>query len=205
MNIKDVKKMMGREDRPRTLEIMREFAVLILLTEIEGKLCFVFEKRAAGIRQPGDVCFPGGKVEPGESLAECALRETEEEIGISSSRIQMLGEFATQYELTSIAMHSLVGFASEEALAHIHINEAEVSEVFTVPVEFFAENKPYIYEYDVVQAVEDFPYEKFGIRNDYKWRKGHKSIALYRYEDKVIWGLTAAIARSFAGEMTNLC
>ena len=199
IDYKAVKDMMQGLNGVRTLEIMREFAVLVLLTEIDGKLCFVFEKRAAGIRQPGDICFPGGKLEPGESLAECALRETEEEIGIKD--VELLGEFAVQYELTSIAMHSIVGFVEQEELANIKINEAEVAEVFTVPVEFFMQNEPYLYEYDIVQDVKDFPYEKFGINKDYRWRVGHKAIALYQYGDRVIWGLTAAIARKFASQL----
>ena len=204
IDYKAVKDMMQGLDGVQTLEIMREFAVLVLLTEIDGKLCFVFEKRAAGIRQPGDICFPGGKLEPGESLAECALRETEEEIGIKD--IELFGEFAVQYELTSIAMHSIVGFVEQEELANIKINEAEVAEVFTVPVEFFMENEPYLYEYDIVQDVKDFPYEKFGINKDYRWRVGNKAIALYQYGDRVIWGLTAAIARKFASQLreTNI-
>lgn len=198
MNFEQVKNLMkGR--KPTTLEIMREFAVLILLTEKEDGLHFVFEKRAEGIKQPGDVCFPGGKVEPGESLAQCVLRETEEEIGVTG--IEILGEFAVQYELTSIAMHSLVGFVSEEKLAQMKLNEGEVAEVFTVPVAFFVKNKPYTYDYDILQDVKDFPYEKFGIRSDYKWRVGHKTIVLYQYEDRLIWGLTAAIVKKFAEEM----
>ena len=198
IKFENVEKMMQQLDGPQTLEIMREFAVLVLLTEIDGRLCFVFEKRAAGIRQPGDICFPGGKVEPGESLAECALRETEEEIGLCPSKIKLLGEFAVQYELTSIAMHSIVGFVRGDALTGLSLNPTEVAEVFTVPVDFFAENEPYLYEYDIIQDVKGFPYEEFGINKDYRWRVGHKAIALYRYGDRVIWGLTAAIARKFA-------
>ena len=232
MNLVGVRRLMDGIDGPRTLEIMREFAVLVLLTEIDGQLCFVFEKRAAGIRQPGDICFPGGKVEPGESLAECVLRETEEEIGIRPSDIEVLGEFAVQYELTSIAMHSIVGFvrgdvltggralgvdqvaqAAEVAggrttaqraasgLPGVKLNPSEVAECFTVPVRFFAETEPYLYDYDIVQEVGDFPYEEFGINSDYRWRRGHKTIALYRYGDRVIWGLTAAIVRRFVADM----
>ena len=280
LNLADVRRLMDGIDGPRTLEIMREFAVLILLTEIEGELCFVFEKRAAGIRQPGDICFPGGKVEPGESLAECALRETEEEIGIRPSDIEVLGEFAVQYELTSIAMHSIVGFVQGDVLtggralgvdqvaqaaegaqgadagaapgggsegaaraastadsaeaAHaastmdlaeaagvraggrttaqraasglpgVKLNPSEVAECFTVPVRFFAETEPYLYDYDIVQEVGDFPYEEFGINSDYRWRRGHKTIALYRYGDRVIWGLTAAIVRRFVADLQPL-
>ncbi len=197
-----VKRMMDGINGPQTLEIMREFAVLVLLTDLDGELNFVFEKRAAGIRQPGDICFPGGKVEPGESLAECALRETEEEIGICPSKIEVLGEFAVQYELTSIAMHSIVGFVRADVLVtDAKLNQSEVAECFTVPVRFFAETEPYLYDYDIIQEVGDFPYEEFGINKDYRWRRGHKTIALYRYGDRVIWGLTAAIVRRFIAEL----
>lgn len=193
------KRMLDRV--PGTLEILRDYAVLILLTEKEDGLHFVFEKRAAGIKQPGDVCFPGGRMEKGETAAECALRETEEEIGISN--IEILGEYATQYELTSIAMHSVVGFVTSEELEQMKLNEAEVAEVFTVPMSFFAENEPYIYDYDVIQDVKDFPYELTGIRSDYRWRVGHKSTAIYHYEDRIIWGLTAAFVKKFTAEMTE--
>ena len=200
MKLEDIKeKMQGKIYG--TLGIVREFAILILLTEKEDGLHFVFEKRAGGIKQPGDICFPGGKVEPGESYAECALRETWEEIGLRD--VELIGKYRTQYELTSIAMHSLVGFVKEEKLCKMRINEREVAEVFTVPLAFFAENEPYIYEYDVVQNVEDFPYERFGVRSDYKWRVGRKAIPLYEYGDRLIWGLTAAFVKQFVEECFN--
>ncbi len=197
MKIEDIKNQM-RGKAYGTLGIMREFAILVLLTEKEDGLHFVFEKRAGGIKQPGDVCFPGGKVEPGENPAECALRETQEEIGLCD--VELIGQYRTQYELTSIAMHSLVGFVREENLCNMRINEKEVAEVFTVPLAFFAENEPYIYEYDVVQEVGDFPYERFGVKSDYRWRVGHKSIPLYQYGDRLIWGLTAAFVKQFVEE-----
>ena len=200
MKLEDIKeKMQGKIYG--TLGIVREFAILILLTEKEDGLHFVFEKRAGGIKQPGDICFPGGKVEPGESYAECALRETWEEIGLRD--VELIGKYRTQYELTSIAMHSLVGFVKEEKLCKMRINEREVAEVFTVPLAFFAENEPYIYEYDVVQKVEDFPYERFDVRSDYKWRVGRKAIPLYEYGDRLIWGLTAAFVKQFVEECFN--
>ena len=186
--IRDFLVQRGRD----TIDILREFAVLILLVAKPDGLHFLFEKRAAKIKQPGDICFPGGKMEPGESVEACALRETFEDI---------LGRYGTQYELASIAMHAVVGIVPEEELKNLRLSEAEVAEVFTVPVRFFAENEPYIYEQDIVQDTADFPYEMLGIRSDYKWRVGHKQIAIYRYEDKIIWGLTASFVRHFVAEL----
>ena len=47
---------------------LRHFAVLALLTEIGGELHFILTKRAAGVNQPGDVCFPGGHREQAKPL-----------------------------------------------------------------------------------------------------------------------------------------
>ena len=193
--IRDFLAQRGRD----TIDIMREFAVLILLVAKPDGLHFLFEKRAAKIKQPGDICFPGGKMEPGESVEACALRETFEEIGLEN--IEILGRYGTQYELASIAMHAVVGIVPEEELKNLRLSEAEVAEVFTVPVRFFAENEPYIYEQDIVQDTADFPYEMLGIRSDYKWRVGHKQIAISRDEDKNIWGLTASFVRPFVAEL----
>ena len=194
----EMKKMLARRSFS-TLDIMREFAVLILLVEKKDGLHFLFEKRAAKIKQPGDICFPGGKMEEGESIEACALRETFEEIGLK--KIEILGRYGTQYELASIAMHSVVGIVKEEELQNLRLNDREVAEVFTVPVRFFAETEPYLYEQDILQDTKDFPYEKTGIRRDYKWRVGHKQIAIYHYEDRIIWGLTASFVRHLVREM----
>ena len=51
----------------------KEFAVLIPLIEEDGEVKLLFEVRSKDIRQPGDVCFPGGKIEEGESETEAAL------------------------------------------------------------------------------------------------------------------------------------
>ena len=128
--IRDFLARRGRD----TIDIMREFAVLILLVQKADGLYFLFEKRAATIKQPGDVCFPGGRLEAGESVEACALRETYEEIGLR--HIEILGKYGTQYELASIAMHAVVGIVPEAELKNLRLSEAEVAEVFTVPVRF---------------------------------------------------------------------
>lgn len=60
----------------------------------------VFEVRAAGLKtQPGDICFPGGRMEEGETALQCALRELKEETGISPSDLRVLGQFDTLHEI----------------------------------------------------------------------------------------------------------
>ena len=190
-------KMEGR--KPGVIGDKKEFAVLIPLVEKDGELHFLFEKRAEGIRQPGDVCFPGGKIEPGENIIECVLRETAEEIGITD--VEVLGQFDSILEVNRITMHTVVGIVSESSIENAVINTAEVAEIFTVPVRFFIENEPVVYTGKIVQDTTDFPYEENGIRSDYKWRVGKRDIYIYHYGDKVIWGLTARVFRWFIEKM----
>ena len=192
-----IEKMTGRE--PGIIDGTKEFAVLIPLVERDGELHVVYEKRAEGIRQPGDVCFPGGKIEEGESIIECALRETAEEIGITD--IEVIGQFDTMLEVGRITMHTVLGIIKEKDLANAVLNTAEVAEIFSVPLEFFDTAQPIIYTGKMIQDVTGFPYEQTGIRSDYKWRVGKQDIYIYHYEKWIIWGLTARITRWFVEKM----
>ena len=67
-------------------------AVLLPILEIEEQKSILFEIRSEHLdRQPGEICFPGGKVEEGETPRETAVRETSEELGISPGSIDILG------------------------------------------------------------------------------------------------------------------
>ena len=68
------------------------FAVLIPLIKKEDGYHVLFEVRARHLnKQPGEVCFPGGKVEPGETTYEAAVRETTEELFIQREHIESSG------------------------------------------------------------------------------------------------------------------
>lgn len=190
-------KMAGR--MPGIIDGTKEFAVLIPLVEKEGRLHLLFEKRAEGIKQPGDVCFPGGKIEEGETIVGCALRETAEEIGITD--IEVIGQFDSILEVGRITMHTVLGIINENDLRKAVVNKEEVAEIFTVPLEFFDEAQPILYTGKMVQDVTGFPYEQTGIRSDYKWRVGKQDIYIYHYEKWIIWGLTARITRWFVEKM----
>jgi hypothetical protein len=77
-------------------------------------------------------------------------------------------------------------------------NPEEVSEVFTVPVSFFVNTSPKIYEVDWIPSFpEDFPFEKIYGGRDYGWRPRKSKIRFYEYEGRVIWGMTARIIENY--------
>ena len=195
MDINGIKeKMAGR--KPGVIGDRKEFAVLIPLLEREDGLHLLFEKRSGNIKQPGDTCFPGGRIEAGESITECALRETAEEIGITD--VEVIGQFDSILEVNRITMHTVVGIVNEGALKNARLNSDEVADIFTVPLDFFVTAEPMSHTVKIIQDTADFPYEETGIRKDYKWRVGQQEIFIYHYGDRIIWGLTARIAKWFA-------
>lgn len=181
----------------------REFAVLIPLVQVDGELSILYEVRSAHINQPGDICFPGGKMEDGETVLMTALRETEEEIGLKAEDIRILGQFDSMLEVNRIRMHTMVGEVDPKALKKLNLCDYEVAEVFTIPVRFLIENKPDYYRGEIIQDDTGFPYEKHGIDPDYKWRKAYQDMYFWHYEGKVLWGLTAGITKWFLDELAD--
>jgi len=80
----------------------RTGAVLIVLHSVQEKLHVILIKRRDDLRHhPGQISFPGGSKEPGESPLACALRETREEIGIASDLLTMAGALDPAYIIAS--------------------------------------------------------------------------------------------------------
>ena len=180
------------------------FSVCIPLVPTDEGLSVLMELRASELKtQPGDICFPGGNMEDGETPLECALREMEEETGIPAAEADILGQFDTLYGFSGYTLYTFVAALPGGILDRTRINEDEVSELFTVPLDFFAETVPENYDVDVVSKVDDFPYEKTGISPDYNWRKGKNVLPLYRYKDRIIWGMTAMILKWMSEKILN--
>ena len=180
------------------------FSVCIPVVPTDEGLSVLMEVRASELKtQPGDICFPGGNMEDGETPLECALREMEEETGIPAAEADILGQFDTLYGFSGYTLYTFVAALPGGILDRTRINEDEVSELFTVPLDFFAETVPENYDVDVVSKVDDFPYEKTGISPDYNWRKGKNVLPLYRYKDRIIWGMTAMILKWMSEKILN--
>jgi 8-oxo-dGTP pyrophosphatase MutT (NUDIX family) len=88
-----------------------EAAVLIPLYEDGGRLHAVFTKRPADMRRhAGEISFPGGRRDEGEELAETALREAEEEIGLARELVQVVGALPpTGTIVTNYSVYPFVG------------------------------------------------------------------------------------------------
>ncbi len=197
MNIEEIKqKLQNRE--LSTVGEHSFFSVLVPLVEIDNELHILFEVRSSVIAsQPGEVCFPGGAIEANETPKKAAIRETFEEIGISEKDIKIIAEGDKLVTQTNFTMYSFIAFISRRAYENIRLNKEEVSEVFTVPLDWFLTNDPEMHLVDLIQFHrEDFPFEKAQITEDYPWRGSTADVPIYNYKDKAIWGLTARITRN---------
>ena len=181
---------------PNIIGEYKKSAVMILLVEENGEPNVVFEVRAQNLRlQPGDVCLPGGRVEDTEIPREAALREVKEELSLSIEEIEYIGEM--NYFITSY--NSIIyPFVSKCISRNIECNKSEVDHIFEVPISFFIENEPLLYELEIGPNLkEDFPYHLIRGGKDYKFGRGKILEYFYTYNDYVIWGNTAAIVKNF--------
>ena len=175
----------------------RHFAVLVPLVEKNGQLHILYEQRAATLHhQPNEVCFPGGRMEPGETPPECALRETQEELGIPCEQIQIIAALDVLHHRSGFVLHPFLALIDTNAAAQMTCSPAEVKDIFLVPLQALQDMTPAEYRYELVpQPGEDFPYDQIGISKDYPWQNGVETGSFYRWEDRVIWGMTARITR----------
>lgn len=183
--------------KPGAEEGFRFFSILVPVVERDGKLYLMYNVRAKHmVRQPGEICFPGGEIEGDETPMECALRETFEEIGIKEEDISVINQLDTIYTYNNFLMHCFLGVIKEEALDTMVLNPDEVEEVFYISLDEIMGIEPDIYKIvSHPQIPEDFPEDRVAGGEPYKWRKGHAIVPIYYIDNRAIWGLTARITK----------
>ncbi len=181
------------------------FSVLVPLVEKEGELHILYEVRADHLkRQPGEICFPGGKLEKNETPEACAIRETCEELNIDEKNVKVIAKLDYMLTYSNFTMYSYLGIIDYNVIKNSEINKDEVKEIFLVPVSYLMKNEPYIYEFDVIPNVgKDFPYEMIQSEKGYNWRKGKSIVPIYNFENHVIWGLTGRITYNLMQILKN--
>lgn len=184
----------NRKSKP--IEKLKRTAVMILIEYINHIPHIIFEVRSDKLRhQPGEICLPGGKIDDFESPKEGAIREVMEELNISKEEIHYLGE--SDYLITpyGMKMNVFVGILKSEGIIE---NKDEVDHIFKVPLSFFIDNKPLLYNMEIGPVnYEDFPFHLLKSGKDYKFSKGYMKEYFYVYNSYVIWGITAQVIKSF--------
>lgn len=185
-------------------EVFTNFAVLIPLILKEGDVHILFEVRSETLRrQPGEICFPGGKIDKQDQTPQdAAIRETEEELGIKKESISDVYSLDYMVNPFSMIVYPFVGFIDGSEMKNIDPNPSEVGELFTVPLSFFLENDPEVYQVNMaIQPEKDFPFHLIPGGKKYDWQVNHMDEYFYYYKNKTIWGLTAKIISHFIDVM----
>lgn len=171
-DLSDGFRLPGREGAPTPA------AVLVPLVNRPQGLTVLFTERSRNLPDhPGQISFPGGRVEPEDMNAgSAALREAEEEVGLPRERVTLLGRLAEYETVTGYRVTPVVGWV--EPPFEIKPDPVEVADVFEVPLPFLLE-----------PANQQRHFRMVGnVRRDYY---------AIPYGDRFIWGATAAMLLIF--------
>lgn len=155
----------------------RRACVLVALVRTDAGWSILFSRRSATLAaHSGQIAFPGGSVEGGEALESAAIREAEEEVGIRREAVEVIGRLDDLITNSGFLVAPFIGIIRERTDYVLH--EAEVAEVFEVPVEAML---------DVSQP--EVRFVAFGNRRYPAY--------FYRYREYEIWGLTGRMLKEF--------
>ncbi|MFW5679480.1 MAG: CoA pyrophosphatase [Pseudomonadota bacterium] len=163
----------------RKLDRERTPAAVLIGVVGHSEPTVILTQRTAHLRDhAGQISFPGGRMEPDDpDPAATALRETAEEIGLSPAHCRILGELNIYDTITGYRVHPVVAWI--EPPFGLAPDPFEVAEVFEVPLDFVLDTRNHRRD----------SYDKGGIKRQF-W--------VLPYENRYIWGATAAMLVNFA-------
>lgn len=177
-SIVDLEAVLGRHGAARIEPNgLRRAAVLICMIWMKGEWHLLFSQRSMDLPvHGGQISFPGGGLEPGESAEDAARRETEEEVGIPRDRIDIFGRLDDVETRSGFIVSPFVGTAP--AGSEYVLQPSEVVEVFEIPLSaLLREDRP------------EIRYVTF--------RQRRYPVYSFRWEGIDVWGLTAYILKGF--------
>ena len=173
----------ARRTIPEDREQPRRAAVLLGLCEVAGKACILFTKRADDVpTHKGQVSFPGGMAEPGDSgPIATALRETHEEIGLRENTIEVLGLLHDVRAITGVPVTPVLGYLGKIDPVKLEIDTRETASAFAL-------------------SVEDLCHSQSRHRVQYDQRG---SYPVFERSPWPVWGLTAVMVDEFLRDTMN--
>jgi len=163
--------------QPDELLRIKHSSVLLLLYIENQELNACLIKRPSHMKHhAGQIALPGGRIEKGETALETALRETWEEIGITSDQIEILGSLSEIYvQVSRFQIHPFVGWI--EKIPQFVINKNEVEKMIYFPLK------------NMKNSFAEVELETI---------TGKLKVPCFQFEDETIWGATAMILLEFA-------
>ncbi|WP_139822679.1 NUDIX hydrolase [Tuberibacillus sp. Marseille-P3662] len=202
MHIETIKKQIKHQGQSIMGERdARKAAILIPLVHYHHRWHLLFEVRSLQLKsQPGDICFPGGKIESSDQTPEfTAIRETSEELGIHEHHIETIQKMDLYVPSSHLIVYPFVGIIHT---LDYQINRDEVAETFTVPLDELLNIEPAQHNVDLTpEPKSDFPYHKLALGENYQWRKRPMTELFFDYKNYSIWGMTARILQYFLDEL----
>jgi 8-oxo-dGTP pyrophosphatase MutT (NUDIX family) len=157
---------------------LRDAAILVpIVRRVHGDTLVFTQRRSDLAAHAGQVSFPGGGREGDEDPVACAVRETEEEIGIGAASLDVLGRLPDRISIAGFRVAAFVARVRDEP--QYRPLESEVAEVFELP---FA---------GMLAA------ERWSIRPSKSDRVRFPRIPYLDLEGRTVWGLTGIILRDF--------
>lgn len=162
---------------------LRDAAVLVpIVADSRAAPSLILTKRSSALRHhPGQIAFPGGKLDDGDVDANAAaLRECQEEIGIDPSLVHLLGTLAPHETVTGFNVTPVVGIVAPDYRASV--DPREVAEAFEVPLAHVLDPANYLIE-------------------SRRWRGQRRYYFTVPWGPYYIWGATARMLRALADRM----
>ena len=166
----------------------------------------IFEKRAAHIPQGGEVCLPGGMIEPEETSEQAALREWEEETGISQDRLELVGCFGTLVHAAARQIDVWLTISPSFSALSPNLSD-EVDTLFSVTLGQLmnAPWKSYLLDQTITISPESppVPFEKYQLKEYRRGSWSSRTFPVWFVEDlpELLWGMTAIMVRAFLIEL----